>query len=213
MEDAFIVEDTQSKDSSSGSTQRPDLTTGDMRAPIILDRDAVINHSNRTMPGRGWYVRCWNDFQFMDGAEEAIVDLIDAGHPVFIVTMQNCVVDGNLHPFEVEEIHDQLIEYISRNTEGGDTITHICTCSTPTNEYREWVYAKRDAMIFLSSKYGFRLADAVVVGDSSHDVESGALLGCTTIHIQLPGWPPCDSAGMVADSLRSAVTHILEESQ
>jgi len=177
---------------------------------VILDRDGVINHNNITKPGRGWYTLCWNDFEFIDGAESAIVDLLNNGHDVYIVTMQNCVVDGTLQPFEVDDIHSRLIEHIATLTEDGSTIRQICACSTPIEDGTLKMYAKRNAIIYLASKYGFSTNNTIVVGDSEHDMDAGNALGCTTIFIHRAVNIPDVEYDVIATSLMNAAKYIKE---
>ena len=57
---------------------------------VFLDRDGVINE----FPGNGSYVTKVKDFHFIPGAVEAIHELTQSGHKIFVISNQAGVGKG-----------------------------------------------------------------------------------------------------------------------
>ena len=85
----------------------PDL----LRPALFLDRDGVLNED------RG-YVHRWEDFQWVDGAREAIGAFKRAGWLVFVVTNQSGIGRGYYSEDDMHALHARMLEDIRAG--GGD---------------------------------------------------------------------------------------------
>ncbi|WP_374575241.1 D-glycero-alpha-D-manno-heptose-1,7-bisphosphate 7-phosphatase [Phenylobacterium sp.] len=79
-----------------------------LRPALFLDRDGVINVD------RG-YVHRWEDFQWIDGAKEAIGAFNRAGWLVFVVTNQSGVGRGYYTEGDMHALHDRMVEDLARS--------------------------------------------------------------------------------------------------
>ena len=86
---------------------------------IFLDRDGVINYE------RTDYVKNLSEFQFIDGALEALKILTNTGFPIVVVTNQSVVGRGLLSMSGLDRIHAYMINETSRS---GGKIQAIYFC-------------------------------------------------------------------------------------
>ena len=135
----------------------------------FLDRDGVINHDSSD------YIKSWSEFHFLPGSIEAIKRLTLNGFLVFLITNQSAVSRGMISQKGLEYIHSRMIEEIEK---GGGHIKDIfycphlpgdeCTCRKP-----------EPGLIYMAQKaYNLDISSAVMVGDSSKDIECAVNAGC-----------------------------------
>ena len=140
---------------------------------VFLERDGVVNPRNA---GRD-PVR-WADFEFLPGAKEALSRLSARQIRLIIVTNQQGIVRGQLTEAELEDLHGRMLFELSRE---GARIDGVYYC--PHDE-GECACRKPRTGLFLRAQADFpdiEFERAAVIGDSLHDVEAGARLGCRTI--------------------------------
>ncbi len=136
---------------------------------VLVDRDGVIN---RDIPGS---VCSMNQFQFLPGSVQAIVQLCSLGYRVLVITNQACIGRGKTDINIVEMIHQKMRLDIRNN---GGIITDIfmcphapednCSCRKPL-----------PGMIFeAQEKFQFILEQTWFVGDAVRDIEAAQSAGC-----------------------------------
>ena len=135
----------------------------------FLDRDGVINHDSSD------YIKSWSEFHFLPGSIEAVKRLTLNGFLVFLITNQSAVSRGMISQKGLEYIHSRMMEEIEK---GGGHIKDIfycphlpednCTCRKP-----------EPGLIYMAQKaYNLDISSAVMVGDSSKDIECAVNAGC-----------------------------------
>lgn len=143
---------------------------------VFLDRDGVIN---RRRP-EGDYVKCWEEFEFLPQAPEALRLLKEAGLRLIIVTNQRGIARGLMTNSDLEEIHRHMLAELTRLRASVDAI-YYCPHEEGTCECRK----PRDGL-FRQARRDFPdidFASSAVIGDSLTDMEVGAQLGCWTVLI------------------------------
>jgi len=143
---------------------------------VFLDRDGVINRK----PLEGDYVKCWEEFEFLPRAPEALRLLKEAGIRVIIVTNQRGIARGLMTERNLEEIHKRMLAELARVQASVDAIYYcpheegVCDCRKPR------------VGLFRQAQQDFQdidFANSAVIGDSLKDMEAGTQLGCLTIFI------------------------------
>ncbi|MCM8779639.1 MAG: HAD family hydrolase [Candidatus Omnitrophica bacterium] len=146
---------------------------------VFLDRDGVINR----YPGDFKYVTSWNEFQFLDGAKEAIKKLNDCGYKVFIVSNQAGVSKGIYSKAELDNITENMLDEITKS--GGEICetlycTHReeenCACRKPKTGLIDLVLEK-----FKKQKIDIDLSKSYFIGDTIRDIQAGKSAGLKTI--------------------------------
>lgn len=143
---------------------------------VFLDRDGVINRK----PAVDDYVKCWEEFEFLPGAIEAIGLLKQHGFRVIVVTNQRGISTGRFTEEALRVIHKKMEAQINRSGPALDAIYYCphdnnsCNCRKP--ETGLFLRAQRDfhALSFVNS---------FMIGDSASDMEAAQRLGCQKILI------------------------------
>ncbi len=136
---------------------------------VFLDRDGVINQDSPD------YIKSWSEFHFLPGSIEAVKRLTMNGFFVFLITNQSAVSRGMISQKDLEYIHSRMMQEIEK---GGGHIKDIFYC--PHLPEDECECRKPEAgLIYMAQKaYKLDLSSAVMVGDSSKDVECALNAGC-----------------------------------
>ena len=74
---------------------------------LLLDRDGVINVHRPND-----YVKCWSEFQFIEGFLDFISEWSNQFDHIFVVTNQRCVGKGIVTEEALQEIHSKMVEEI-----------------------------------------------------------------------------------------------------
>ncbi len=149
------------------------------RPYIFLDRDGVIN---RKRP-EGDYVKCWEEFEFLPQAKDALRFLTRAGYRVIVVTNQRGIARGLMMEHDVDRVHGRMMAELTR---AGAEITAIYYCP---HEEGQCGCRKPRPGLFWRAKHDFPDIDftrSLMIGDSLSDMEVGARLGCRSILIAEP---------------------------
>lgn len=175
---------------------------------VFLDRDGVIN---RDSPD---YVTSWEAFEFLPGSLAAMARLTRAGCALIVVTNQSAVGRGLMTAARLEEMHRRLQAVVAAHGGRIHDIFHCphlptagCDCRKPAP----------GMLLAAQRRHGFRMASAVMIGDSAKDVEAARRAGCGRVVLVGSGLsdarPHLEARGLAADhvaaDLRAAVDWLL----
>ncbi len=143
---------------------------------LFLDRDGVIN--KRLV---GEYVLSWEQFDFTEGAKEAIQIFSSVFQYIFVVTNQQGIGKGLMTEAGLKMIHSKMQEEVERS---GGRIDGIFYC--PHLESQGSFLRKPNIGMALQAKRQFpdiRFKKSVMVGDSLSDMQFGKRAGMKTVFI------------------------------
>jgi D-glycero-D-manno-heptose 1,7-bisphosphate phosphatase len=170
---------------------------------VFLDRDGTIN----ARPADGAYITSPAELVLLPGAAGAIAMLNAAGLRTVLVTNQRWLASSGTDPAAYTAIHSRLEQMLAEHGARLDAAYHCphetnsCDCRKPSPGML--LQAARDDHV--------DLARAVIVGDSSADVQAGRSAGTATIFLCADRRPStADSADAVVDDLPAAVRLILQ---
>jgi D-glycero-D-manno-heptose 1,7-bisphosphate phosphatase len=140
---------------------------------IFLDRDGVLNVN------RPDDVTSWEEFAWLPGSLEALVQLATLRYPIVVVTNQRAVARGRLTKRGLAAIHQRVQQDVER---AGGYITRFyscvcaesgrpCPCQKPSPAMLR--RAQRDLDLDLSRSF--------MIGDKASDILCGQRAGCTSI--------------------------------
>lgn len=143
---------------------------------LFLDRDGVIN--KRLVDE---YVTCWEDFEFIPGAFEALKLFSGIFGRIFIITNQQGIGKGLMTEKCLKDIHSKMVEKI---TENGGRIDHIYY--SPYLKEENNFLRKPNIGMALKAKIDFEEIDfkkSIMVGDSITDLQFGKRKKMQTVFI------------------------------
>lgn len=140
---------------------------------IILDRDGVINKELK-------YVAKPEEFEFIDGALEAIAQFHQAGYQIAIATNQSNIERGNFTHEDLTDIHQYMLSKIRQS--GGD-IHRILYCSSTDNSHPR--RKPNPGMLNeLLAEFKIPAHESVFIGDYVRDMQAGDAAGCRLIMVR-----------------------------
>lgn len=144
------------------------------RRAVFFDRDGVINRSV-VHEGKPYPPRDLDEFVYMDGVRETLVELKTRDFLLFIVTNQPDVERRTTTVGNVEELHGRILDdlpvdriYACYHDDCDD-----CACRKP----------KPGFLFQAQREFGLDLRASFLVGDRWRDIDAGNAAGCTTIFI------------------------------
>lgn len=155
-----------------GHARLPLTETFFARLPtVILDRDGVLN---MRMP-RAEYVRSWADWQWKEGALDALARFARAGWRVIVVTNQAGIARGAMTESDLAAIHERMCADASAAGGRIDAIYHCphgwdegCSCRKP-----------KPGMLFQAQRaFDLDLSRVSFVGDDERDGQAAEAAGC-----------------------------------
>lgn len=153
---------------------------------VIADRDGTLNHNNRSKQDGPYYVLSPNQFEWMDGAKEGIVELQKAGILVHVVTSQNCISEGKITLAEVGRIHRKMNQELVKM--GGQRVQVSVVYGVKESDHAK-ARAKANSVSDAIRGYiasGLAISEVWVIGDTEGDILAGKLLpNCKTVHVEL----------------------------
>ena len=173
-----------------------------MNKAVFLDRDGVINQK----PKEGEYITSWDDFHILSGVADAIALLNQAGYKVVVVTNQRCVAKDQLSVTNLETIHEQMSQALSR---AGAKLDGIYYCP---HDYKPPCNCRKPApgMLLEAARiHSIALGSSWMIGDSEIDMKAGVNAGCKTARV-LSKSEFSDHVDITASSLLDSVRQILE---
>jgi D-glycero-D-manno-heptose 1,7-bisphosphate phosphatase len=179
---------------------------------VFLDRDGVIN---RKLP-EGSYVTCWEDFEMLRGAPEAIASLNRSGRKVVVITNQRGIALGRMNESDLRALHDRMRAELATMGARIDAVYYcphdrgVCQCRKPMTGMIETAFQDFP---------GATSENSVVIGDSLSDIECGRNAGMGTIFIDTPEEHPremeirreaLESARRLADACSSSLADAVQ---
>lgn len=143
---------------------------------LFLDRDGVINKKLDND-----YVKHWMDFEFLDGALDALKILNGKFGPIVVVTNQQGIGKGLYRTEDLELIHKNMlyeINYLGGRIDKVYFSPYLDAMNHPTR--------KPGTGMGLEAKKDFPAIDfskSIIVGDSITDMQFGRALGMKTVFI------------------------------
>ncbi|MCR5430774.1 MAG: D-glycero-beta-D-manno-heptose 1,7-bisphosphate 7-phosphatase [Eubacterium sp.] len=151
---------------------------------VFLDRDGTINKYVG-------FLRNIDEFELIDGVEEAIKRINNSGYLAIVVTNQPVIARGEVSYSELEEIHNKMetllglegayldgIYYCPHHPDKGfkGEIAELkieCDCRKP----------KPGMLLRAADDFNIDLRQSFMVGDRENDVKAGNAAGCNSILI------------------------------
>jgi D-glycero-D-manno-heptose 1,7-bisphosphate phosphatase len=174
-----------------------------MNKAAFLDRDGVINQKAAT---EDEYVTRWEEMKILPGVAQGISLLNQAGFRVIVVSNQRSVAKGLITIPELESIHRQMCDELSRF---GATIDDIYYCPHELRPPCACRKPEPGMLLQAARAHNIDLTTSWMIGDSDKDVQAGRKAGCRTARVTRSNETEHSSADIVARSLLEAATLIL----
>ena len=142
---------------------------------LFLDRDGVINHEKHED-----YINTWNEFQFYDGAVEAIKIFSSIFKYIIIVTNQRGVAKGLTKIEDLESIHENMKKEIVKN---GGKVDAIYFCSELSNDHPNRKPNPGMAHLAAAEFKSIDFSKSIMVGNTLSDMRFGRNIGAYTVFL------------------------------
>ena len=185
---------------SAGKIYKKHQSEDGMRRAVFLDRDGTINVEKD-------YLYQLKDFEFIDGAMDAIRLLNEAGYFVVVVTNQSGVARGYYTEEDVESLHRHIDAelkktgasvdawlYCPHHPNGRGSYSLPCDCRKPLPGMLKEA----------SLRYDINLGSSIMIGDKLADIGAGISAGCATILVRT-------GYGADQESLVSSSTEVYDD--
>ena len=146
---------------------------------VFLDRDGVINRLEL-----GKYVLSWPEFEFLEGAIEAIAELSNAGYMIFIITNQSPIGRGMLTEEGLEVIHNNMLFEIEQ---GGGTVEAVFHCPHAPDDRCGCRKPETGLFDRVNEKYDIDYRNSWFIGDFESDRQVAERVGLRFILAKGPG--------------------------
>lgn len=141
---------------------------------VFFDRDGVLNVDSG-------YVHCPKDFQWIDGAEEAIAYLNSRHWLVIVVTNQSGVARGYYTEKDVQNLHQYMNDMLKKKGGWIDAFyycPYLKGATIPEYDRDSEDRKPRPGMILKGlKKYNVPLSRAFLYGDGERDIEAAHRAG------------------------------------
>ncbi len=180
-----------------------------MNKGAFLDCDGVVRENDRSKENGCYYVLRREDVEFISGALEAIQILDSAGYKIYLVSMQNAIVEGKATYHQIDAIFWYMRDEIERLT---GVIIDYEICTTPTEDSELKVIAKRDVVLKFAMRDNVNLRDSFGAGDARSDILAFRRAGIGHLaHIDIPRGDHCvTEADMTFPNLKEAVVDFVK---
>jgi len=143
---------------------------------IFLDRDGVINKN----PPKADYVKTWEEFEFLEGAIQALKLLNQNGYDIYIVTNQAGIARGVMREQDLINIHENLRKEVEKHNA---RITAIYYCPHGWDDGCECRKPNPGMLFRAAREHHLDLTKSIFIGDDERDLEAGNAVGCKTFII------------------------------
>jgi D-glycero-D-manno-heptose 1,7-bisphosphate phosphatase len=172
------------------------------RPAVFLDRDGVINKSvvERGIPHPPATL---DEFELLEGVDEAVERIRQAGYAVVVATNQPDVSRGDQEQAVVEAMHGVVRDALAPDA--------IMVCYHDDAEGCECRKPAPGMLLQAARDLNLNLTRSFMVGDRWRDIEAGRRAGCRTVYVD-HGYTERqpDEPDAVVTGLPEAVTWILE---
>jgi len=143
---------------------------------LFLDRDGVIN-----MKLEDKYIRNFQEFEFMPGAELAIANLSRIFKRILVVTNQQGIAKGIMSAEDLDSLHQNMLQKLKITGGSIEKIyycSHLeesdCSCRKPKPGMIEYAILDFPEIV---------IEDSYLIGDSDSDIEAGKSMNLNTIKV------------------------------
>lgn len=144
------------------------------RKVLFLDRDGVIN----VRAAQAEYIKTPEEFTFLPGAIEALVQLTRVGFELYVISNQAGIARGVMSESDLVAIHQKMEKELNKH---GVTIAGIYYCPHGWDSGCECRKPKPGMFYQAAREHDIDLSRAFFVGDDERDKEVGALIGLRTL--------------------------------
>ena len=144
---------------------------------LFLDRDGVIN--KRILGG---YITKWEDFEFLPGVLEALIEFNKYFDRIIIITNQQGIGKGLMSEDDVKLIHQKLSQTVFSQGGNIDAIYHCPMLKAEDNNCR-----KPGIKMALKAQTDFPEIDfsqSLMIGDTASDMAFGKNTGMSRILLE-----------------------------
>jgi rfaE bifunctional protein nucleotidyltransferase chain/domain len=145
-----------------------------LRKAAFLDRDGVINKDKA-------YVHLWEDFEFLPGAIDGMLELQNAGYVLVIVTNQSGLARGYYTENEYQSLTNSFrmhlleqgikvagIFHCPHHPDGRvQSLALVCNCRKP----------KPGLLIQAANELGIDMSSSILIGDKQTDIDAAHQAG------------------------------------
>jgi D-glycero-D-manno-heptose 1,7-bisphosphate phosphatase len=143
---------------------------------VILDRDGVLNKK----PARAQYVRCWDEFEWLPGAKQALRLLNEAGYRVVVVSNQAGIGRGVMTEADLVKIHAAMR---TETTGAGGRIDQIYYCPHDWNTGCECRKPNPGLLFQAQRELNLDLTRTAFIGDDERDGQAAEAAGCPFMQV------------------------------
>ena len=139
---------------------------------VFLDRDGTLN---KRAP-KACYIETPDEFEWLDGAKEAVRMLKEAGYRLILVSNQPGIARGKLSEKTLQEIHEKMQNELKQET--GYELDGIYYCPHNWDEGCECRKPKPGLLYQAQKDYSINLRESILIGDDERDIAAGKAAGC-----------------------------------
>jgi len=153
-----------------------DLGSIDKSWTLFIDRDGVINHEKEDA-----YILNWREFQFQDGAREAIHHFNQRFGKIIVISNQRGVGKGLMTEADLSSIHHHMEKQIGN---AGGHIDKIYYCTSIDNKHPN---RKPNPGMFLQAKEDFHsidLSKSIMIGNKPSDMLAARNAGIYSVFVK-----------------------------
>jgi len=152
------------------------LKSVDKSWTLFIDRDGVINHEKKD-----GYILNWREFQFYDGAKEAIHDLSNKFGKIIVISNQRGVGKGLMTEDDLGSVHNHMQKQVEH---AGGRIDKIYYCTSTDNKHPN--RKPNPGMFFLAKKEipSIDLSISIMIGNKPSDMLAARNAGIYSVFVK-----------------------------
>ncbi|WP_353646475.1 HAD-IIIA family hydrolase [Mesorhizobium sp. WSM2239] len=161
-----------------GSIQRLPATERFMKREktILVDRDGVLNRK----PPRAQYVCSWDQWEWLEGAKEALAMLNKAGYRVIVISNQAGIARGAVTAADLESIHQRMCAEAGA---AGGKITAIYHCPHGWDDGCACRKPKPGMLYEAQRDFDLDLTRTLFIGDDERDHQAADAADCLYAYV------------------------------